>query len=301
MCVVGSFNADLVLRVAHLPGRGQTVIGSSCERFLGGKGFNQAVAAARSGAATTVVGAVGDDEHAREIRRALELERVDATGVRSITGVPTGMAFPIVEDSGENSIIIVPGANHALTVADIEGAAALIARAAVVLLQLEVPLDVIAAAAGVARRAGATVVLNPAPAVPDLHPLAGLVDVVVPNEHELAELTGDLADLAAAAASLSAATGAHSIVVTLGEHGAYAWTGDGELRCPGRLVDSVDTVGAGDAFCGALAARLAAGDGLERAMTYANAAGALATTRPGAGPAMPTRTAVEALLADAQA
>ncbi len=193
----------------------------------------------------------------------------------------------------------MPRANHLLAPADLDGD--LIGRAAVVLVQLELPVDVVVAAAAAAHRAGATVILNPAPAIADPAAFAGLIDIVVPNESELALLTGGGADLAAAAAHLRASTGAHSVVVTLGDRGVHAWTPDGDITAPAHVVDTIDTVGAGDAFCGVLAARLAAGAGLADAVRHANSAGALATTRSGAEPAMPTREAVESLLASAAA
>jgi ribokinase len=298
VCVVGSFMADMVVRAPRRPERGETVIGSSCETYLGGKGFNQAVAAARAGARTSMVGAVGDDEHGRQFMHMLDAERVRCSGVRIIAGAGTGIAFPVVEESGENSIIVVPQANHLLTVGDIERLGGIIGRAAVVLLQLELTMEVVVAAAATARRSGKTVVLNPAPAVAGPELFAGLVDIVVPNESELALLCDtDRLDIPSAAARLSEETGAHSIVVTLGERGAYAWTADGEITAPGHQVDTIDTVGAGDAFCGMLAARLAGGATLAEAVRYANSAGALSTTRRGAGPSMPSRQAVERLLA----
>ena len=298
VCVVGSFMADVVVRAPRRPGRGETVIGSSCDSYLGGKGFNQAVAAARAGATTSMVGALGDDDHGGEFVRMLDREHIDVSGVQRIAGTGTGIAVIVVEETGENSIIIVPQANHALTVADIDRLASVIGRAAVVLLQLELPADVVVAAARAARAAGATVVLNPAPAIAAPERFAGLVDIVVPNESELALLSADGAsDVPAAAAELSAATGAHSIVVTLGERGVYAWTGHGELSIPGHRVDTIDTTGAGDAFCGVFAARLAVGTPFDDAVRYANSAGALATTRAGAEPSMPSRAAVESLLA----
>jgi ribokinase len=296
VCVVGSFNADVVVRVPRRPGRGETVIGSSCDTYLGGKGFNQAVAAARAGATTSMVGALGDDGHGRQFARMLDLEHIDSSGVQFVAGTGTGIAFPVVEETGENSVIIVPQANHALTAADIDRLDSVIECSAVVLLQLELPVDVVVAAATVARRAGATVVLNPAPAIAALERFVGLVDIVVPNESELGVLSAE-ADVSIAAAKLSRTTGARCVVVTLGGRGVFAWTGDGELSIPGHRVEAIDTTGAGDAFCGALAARLAAGAAVGDAVRYANAAGALATTRAGAAPSMPSRDAVEALLA----
>jgi ribokinase len=300
VCVVGSFMVDMVVRAPRRPDRGETVIGWSCDTFLGGKGFNQAIAAARADARTSMVGALGDDVHGQQFLGMLDAEHIDTAGIRVAGDVGTGIAFPVVEDSGENSIIVVPQANDRLTVNDINRLGGLIGRATVTLLQLELPADVIVAAAQVARRGGSTVVLNPAPAVVDPQRFAGLVDIIVPNESELALLSEPGAtEMPAAAARLSAVTGAHTIVVTLGERGAYVWSRDGEFARPGHEVNTIDTVGAGDAFCGGLAARLAAGAPLDEAVRYANSAGALSTTRAGAGPSMPSREAVEALLATA--
>jgi ribokinase len=203
-----------------------------------------------------------------------------------------------VESSGENSIIVVPRANDALTSSDVDRTGAAIRSARVVMLQLEVPTDVVIAAAASARRAGATVVLNPAPAVVDPGRFAGLVDVVVPNESELAALCGvDGDDPGAGALVLAKVTGARAIVVTLGSRGALVWTPDGVTSVRSHTVATIDTVGAGDAFCGVLAAGLAAGASLTDAVRHANAAGAIATTRAGSAPSMPTRDEVDLLLA----
>jgi ribokinase len=297
VCVVGSFMADVVVRAPRLPQRGETVIGSSCETFLGGKGFNQAIAAARAGAVTAMAGALGDDDHGQQFLRTLAAEGIDATGVHVIPDAGTGIAFPVVEDSGENAIIVVPRANHQLTTEHVDRLSGVLGRATVVLMQLELPVDVVVAAAASARRSGATVMLNPAPAIADAQRFGGLVDVLVPNESELRLLAGDGAvDMPKAAARLSAVTGAHSVVVTLGEQGVYVWTAGGDFSVPGHRVDAVDTVGAGDAFCGVLAARLAGGADFHEAVRHANAAGALSTTRAGAEPSMPSREAVELLL-----
>jgi ribokinase len=297
VCVVGSLNVDVVVRAPRLPQRGETVIGASCETFLGGKGFNQAIAAARAGAVTWMVGALGDDDHGQQLLRTLAAEGIDATGVQVIPDAGTGMAFPVVDDSGDNTIIVVPRANHRLRIEDVDRSGGVLGRAAVVLMQLELPVDVVVAAAASARRSGATVMLNPAPAIADARRFGGLVDVLVPNESELQLLAGNGAgDTPDAAARLSAATGAHTVVATLGERGAYVWTAGRDFTVPGHRVDAVDTVGAGDAFCGVLAARLAGGADVHDAVRYANAAGALATTCAGAEPSMPSREAVEQLV-----
>jgi ribokinase len=301
VCVVGSFMMDLVVRAPRRPQSGETLVGSSFATFLGGKGFNQAVAAARSGAATAMVGALGADDFGAQFRACLDKDGIDASGVVTVaSGAGTGVGLPLVEDSGENSIVIVPRANHDLRPADMEAARAVIEGSRVVLLQLELPHDVVVAAAALARRTGCTVVLTPAPAGADISGFAGLIDYVVPNEAEVAQLTGIDAGgegAADAADALREATGAKAVVLTLGERGVLAASASEVSVLNGHAVECVDTVGAGDAFCGALAARLAAGDDLATAVAYGNAAGALAVQKPGAEPSMPYQADIERLLA----
>jgi ribokinase len=278
--VVGSFMMDLVATTPRLPRPGETVIGDGFERYMGGKGFNQAVAAARSGAEVAMVGCVGDDDFGRSFLDALDAEGIDRTGVVVHPNEGTGVGLPVVERSGQNAIVVVPRANHALA----EIPAAVIDGAAVVLLQWELQPAATIAAARLAHDTGATVVLNPAPAVGALRDYDGLVDVIVPNEGEAATLV-DLGGL--------------DVVLTLGEKGAVVRTGGTEERLDPHEVECVDTVGAGDAFCGALCAAVAEGMHLVEAARYGNAAGALAVTRHGAEPSMPRRDEIEALLAGA--
>ena len=224
VCVVGSCNADVVVRAPRLPAPGETVLGSTVETFLGGKGFNQAVAAARAGARTAMVAALGGDEHGAALRAVMAGDGIDASHVRDAGDVGTGMAIVLVDDAGENSIIVVPRANATVSVDDVSGG--VVGAANVVLLQLEIPVVAVAAAATTGRDGGATVVLNPAPAVADLTPFVGVVDVVVPNETELLALAGPgPTDPASAAARLAAAVGATGVVVTLGARGALGLDG----------------------------------------------------------------------------
>ena len=271
-------------------------MGSGFDVFLGGKGCNQAIAAARAGAATSMIGRVGADEFGDRFLDCLARERIDASRVTVDDEEGTGVATPLVEDGGENSIVIVPRANLRITVHDVDVAAPTIEQAAVLLLQLEVPMDVVHAAATVAHAAGTLVVLNPAPSpAAGLHGFDGLVDVLVPNEVEAAALSGTPGDPLAAAAVLRGQLGA-AVVVTVGAQGAWVVDGDEPEHVPAHPVEAVDTVGAGDAFCGALGARLAAGDDLRAATSYANAAAALSVTKPGAEPSMPRAADIEALL-----
>ena len=291
--VVGSLNEDVLVRVSRLPGRGETVVGRGTVLAPGGKGANQAAAAGRLGGPVAMVGRVGDDPAADRQLAALAEAGVDVTAVARTPAAPTGSAtIPVEDGTGENLIVVVPGANAELGPADVDVAAVRDAR--VVLLQLEVPLETVRAAAAVAR---GTVVLTPAPPQPLPADLLGRVDVLVPNEHELVQLAGalpgdrDPAQLAALARGLAART----VVVTLGARGALLVPDDGPaLLQPPLAVQPEDTTGAGDAFCGALAVALAAGRPPVEAVATAATAAALSTTGPGARGALPDAAAVAA-------
>ncbi|MDO8364817.1 MAG: ribokinase [Actinomycetota bacterium] len=282
VCVVGSANLDLVATVDRLPGPGETVSGSSFAEYPGGKGLNQAVAAARAGASVAFVGAVGADAAATTLLQVMADDGIDATNV-AMAAVATGRALIGVSVAGENSIIVVAGANGTVTGHGLP-------PAAVLLVQLEVPLPAVQAALAAARAAGAITVLNPAPAQPLDEALLRLCDVVVPNEHEV-QLLGGAAHLLA--------LGANAVVVTLGSKGAELHTAGGVAHVAPFAVTPVDTTAAGDSFCGALCARLAAGDELPVALRFAAAAGALCTTRAGAVPSIPHRAEIQALLSGA--
>jgi ribokinase len=297
--VVGSLNMDLVTRTVRRPARGETLLGESFGMFVGGKGLNQAIAAARQGAAVRMVGRLGADDFGRRLRQTLVDEGIDAQYVAEDASTSSGIAMIVVDAEGDNSIIVVAGANGQVGAADVERAAAAIAGADALMLQLEVPLAAVVRAAEVARAAGVRVLLNPAPArqLPD--ELLRLVDVLTPNESETQILTGlriDDDDSAARAADALLERGVGAAVLTLGARGALLAQGTQHTRIPGYSVRVVDTTAAGDAFCGALAAQLARGRPLAEALRYANAAGALATTVLGAGPAMPRLDAVERLV-----
>jgi ribokinase len=292
--VVGSLNEDVLVAVARLPGRGETVIGRSAELAPGGKGANQAAAAGRLGPGVHMVGRVGEDPAGNRQLAALAASRVNVSRVHRTAGVPTGSAtIPVEEGSGENLIVVVPGANAELRPedADVES----VHRASVLLLQLEVPLDTVCAAARVAT---GTVVLTPAPPQSLPPELVEHVDVLVPNEHELAQLAGVKPGERSPAelVRLARAVVPCSVVVTLGARGALVVPADGEafVQAP-PTVTAVDTTGAGDCFCGALAQGLARGDGLPAAVRYAVTAAALSTTGPGARGALPDDDDVRAL------
>ena len=298
--VVGSLNMDLVACAPRIPEPGETIIGDSFQTAPGGKGANQAVAAARLGASVSMVGRVGRDAFAESVLRSLAAARVDCTFVARDAECPTGVALIVVDDGGQNSIVVAPGANMRLSPADVDAAEARIAAADVCLLQLETPLETVTRAAEVAQAHGVLVVLNPAPARPLPAALLRTVDVLIPNESETALLTGQGVcgqSATEAAADALRKMGVDTVILTLGERGALlAWEGGAE-RLPAFDVTPVDTTAAGDAFVGGFAVALAEGRTLSDAVRWANAAGALATTKLGAQPSLPTRVELEALFA----
>ena len=301
VAVVGSLNEDVLAAVDRLPGRGETVIARSSALAAGGKGANQAAAAGRLGARVVMVGRVGDDPAGRRQLEALDAAGVDVAHVRRTAGVPTGSAtIPVEDATGENLIVVVPGANGRLAPEDVDVEP--VRRAAVLLLQLEVPLGSVQAAASAA---GGLVVLTPAPPRPLPAALLDRVDVLVPNEHELVRLAGappgerSPGELAALAGEVTRA----AVVVTLGARGALVVPADGAdptLQPPPPVVP-VDTTGAGDCFTGALARALAAGAGLPESVRYAVTAAALSTMGPGARGALPDDAGVQALLSQVPA
>ncbi|RIQ12672.1 ribokinase [Jiangella rhizosphaerae] len=292
--VLGSANMDLVVTVDRAPGRGETVTGRTFTTVPGGKGANQALAAARAGGEVAFVGAVGDDEFGRGITSLLAGDGVDVSGL-AVSDQPTGTAHITVDATGDNSIVVVPGANGTVTsLTDAHRAA--IDAAEIVLLQLELPLGLVAEAARYARSRGVRVMLTPAPAVPLPPELLTAVDVLVPNEHEAALLAG-VADPVAAARSLAAGGG--DVVVTLGGRGALRVAAGAETAVPAFAVEAVDTTAAGDTFAGVLAVGLAAGLDWDDALRRASAAAALSVRRPGASSSMPDRAEIDAFLTEA--
>jgi ribokinase len=300
--VVGSLNADLVVRVPHIPVPGETILGSDFVTVPGGKGANQAVAAVRMGAAVSMVGRVGGDGQGEMLRRSLAADGVNEDWLRTDDDSPTGIAMIEVSDDGQNTIVVAPGANHRLTPADIESARGVFAGASILLLQLEIPLETVIAAARMAREHGVKVLLNPAPAQPLPAELLALVDILIPNETEAAMLTASQNDPAGenpaneSAALLSAkqlsAQGIETVIVTLGARGCLLVDSSGWQSFPAYAVRAVDTTAAGDAFIGAFAAAAAEGKNTIEAVAWGSAAGALAATKPGAQPSLPSRAEV---------
>jgi ribokinase len=284
--VVGSVNADLVIGVDRRPAPGETVLGSDLATYPGGKGANQAVAAARLGARTGILGRIGDDGHGGLLRDALAAAGVDL-GHLTVTPGPSGVALITVDTGGDNSIIVSPGANARLVPSDVEAAREMLAGASVVSFQLEIPLETVAAAARTAADAGARVVLNLSPPAELPADVLALCDPLVVNEHEAAFLLGRRGEPAAMAAELLR-QGPRSVLVTLGADGALAADASGVTAIASPKVDAVDTTGAGDAFTAALCLRLARGDGLAVAARYAARVGAAAVRKQGAQSSYPS-------------
>ncbi|MFF8957096.1 ribokinase [Streptomyces sp. NPDC014894] len=287
--VLGSTNMDLVTRVAAAPGRGETVTGREFRTVPGGKGANQALAASRAGGDVSMIGAVGSDDFGALLRQTLVASGVDTDLLRTARG-PSGTAHIVVDDDGGNAIVVVPGANGTVTCLA-PGDEALIATAATLLLQLELPLSAALDGALAARRHGVRTVLTPAPVQPLPAELLAAVDLLAPNEHEASALTGFADPRAAAEALLRRVP---EVVITLGRAGClYAARGAEPLTVPAPEVTAVDTTGAGDTFVGALAVALGEGKPVERALRWATAAAALCVQRPGASTSMPYRQEID--------
>lgn len=288
--VLGSANMDLVVRQPRLPKPGETMFGSDFSTVAGGKGLNQAVAAARAGATVSFAGAVGDDAFGSELRVQLEADGVDISSL-VLSERPTGTAHISVLDGGENSIVVVSGANAAVTELD-DDARGAIEGSEWLLVQFERPLPLVTEALRFARTAGVSTMVTPAPVLPVDDDFWGLVDILVPNEHEAQELAG-IDDEEQAALLLSTRVG--TVVMTRGSRGALVCR-DGAvlLEVPAVAVEAVDTTGAGDTFVGILAARLAEGDPLESALVAAVAGAAISVTRQGATTSMPTWDEIQA-------
>ncbi|SED26209.1 ribokinase [Streptomyces sp. 3213] len=289
IAVLGSTNMDLVAYVTKAPLRGETVTGREFRTVPGGKGANQAIAAAHAGADVTIIGAIGDDAYGAQLRSTLEHSGVDTDHLRTVQG-PSGTAHIVVDDEGGNAIVVIPAANG--TVDHLApGDEALIASADALLLQLEIPLAAVIAGAEAARRHGIRTILTPAPAQPLPPELLAATDLLVPNEHEATALTGHPDPRKAAAALLDQVP---EVIVTLGAAGSlYAARGAEPFTVPAPQVTAVDSTGAGDTFVGALAVALAESRPMRDALGWAAAAAALSVQRPGATASMPFRAEID--------
>ncbi len=302
--VVGSLNMDLVVRSPRHPLPGETLLGSDFHTFPGGKGANQAVAAARVGGIVAMVGRVGSDDFGVALLQNLAANGVDTVHVRRDEEAATGVALITVAANGQNTIVVAPGANGSVVANDVAAARALFGDGDVLLLQLEIPVPAVARAVDEARKRGTRVVLNPAPAQPLDAALLKHVDVLVPNQSELGLLTGmaveSVEEVTSAAMALRA-MGVKNVIVTLGSEGVLVLDETNTSLLPPYAVDVVDTTAAGDAFVGAFAVALGRGATLVEAARWGNAAGALAVTKAGAQPSLPSRAELEQMLARASA
>lgn len=294
--VVGSVNMDLVVASPRLPGAGETLLGGPLRTFPGGKGANQAVAAARLGADVTFVGCVGRDAWGSELRATLAAEKIDVTHLIARGGETTGVAVITVDAAGQNTIVVAGGANLAVSTRDVEAAREAIEQADAIIMQLETPVAAVQRAAEIARAADVPVILNAAPAQPLPAALLELIDVLIVNETEgrlLAKLPDETLLHAQIASHLSAISRGH-VIITLGKQGALHYDGIALTQRDAFAVKSVDTTAAGDAFVGALAVAWCEGLSVPESLSFACAAGALAVTKMGAIPSLPTRRELEA-------
>jgi ribokinase len=297
--VVGSSNTDMIIRLDRIPRPGETILGGAFSTAAGGKGANQAVGAARAGGSVTFVARVGRDMFGEQAVAGFVKDGINVEHIVRDAAAPSGVALIFVAKDGENSIAVASGANGVLAPADVKKAAKLFAQAAVVVMQLETPLATVQAAAEFAVKAGAKVILNPAPARPLPAKLLKRISILTPNETEAELLTGikvtDTASAAKAAAKLRT-RGVETVIITLGARGAFIAEAGGNQLVPGFKVKAVDTTAAGDIFNGSLAVALAEGKALPAAIRFANAAAALSVTKLGAQPSAPLRRDIEKFL-----
>ncbi|MGB9641375.1 MAG: ribokinase [Anaerolineales bacterium] len=289
--VVGSINMDLVIRSPRLPQLGETLLGGDFHTFPGGKGANQAVACARLGAKVKMIGKVGMDSFGDELLRGLAANGVDINAIEAVPETSTGVALITVVASGDNAIVVSPAANGQITSTDILKYEKLIQGTSVLVLQLEIPLEAVETAIDLARKNGVIVVLNPAPAQPLPEPLLSKVDYIIPNQSELAALTGEQ-DIKAGIYHLRSRY-AGNLMITLGEQGVIFTDNNKIFHLSSYPVQAVDTTAAGDAFVGAFAVGISEGKTLPDAIRMGNAAGALAVQKAGAQPSLPTRAELE--------
>ncbi len=292
--VVGSINMDLVVHTNRHPRPGETVLGSEFQTFPGGKGANQAVAAARAGGRVKMIGCIGVDPFGDTLLQSLTRNGVDTACVLRSPEASSGVALITLDSNGQNTIVVASGANAELSPDDIRDFSPVFEGASILILQLEIPLKTVSKAIALAKLHGVKVILNPAPAQQLNGNVLAQVDYLIPNEHELALTTGIQAVALASDALHGLGTGV--VIVTMGGSGALVSTANKRMHIQGHTVPVVDTVAAGDAFVGTLAVALSEGKPLREAAEWGNAAGALAVMRPGAQPSLPTRAEIDDFL-----
>lgn len=293
--VIGSVNLDFVVSVEHTPVTGETILAGDMEMFPGGKGANQAFAIGRLGGNVSMLSAVGSDQWGDMMLSNLSGAGVDVSKCKRVTGVSTGNAWITVNRQGDNSIIVIPGANHCVTPGYIDQNLELIQACDIVIMQLEIPVETVLHIARLAKAMGKTVILDPAPAKSNLpEELYSLIDIIKPNEGELAVLTGTVESEYAEGARRLLAMGCKNVLVSLGEKGVYYASQDGqEALMPGRKVDTIDTTAAGDSFIAGLAVTLAGGAALEDAIAFGQDVAAITVTRKGAQNSIPSATEIK--------
>jgi len=299
--VIGSSNTDMIVKTPHLPRPGETVLGGTFSTAAGGKGANQAVACAKAGGKVTFVARVGQDMFGNQALQGFRQNGINVDHVVSDTAAPSGVALIVVDDQGENCIAVASGANLNLTVEDLQAAQSAIDSAGIVLMQLEIPLEIVTAAARMATVQQINVILNPAPAQALCDELLQHIAILTPNETEARMLTDiEVKNESTALQAAQALTdkGVQSVIITLGSAGAYVYSEDFKGMVSGFKVDPVDTTAAGDTFNGTLAVALAEGNSLQQAVIFANAAAALSVTKLGAQPSAPDRETIDQFLKD---
>lgn len=291
--VVGSLNMDLVVNLKRMPNPGETVLGETFSTFAGGKGLNQAVATSRAGAQVRMIGALGDDPYAKVLREVMDQEKINHSGVVEVSG-SSGTAVIEVDESGQNRIVVIAGANGKLK----SGNFVPESEEKILLAQLESPINELEEIFRAAKKSGYKTVLNPAPAMKLAPTFLAEIDLLIPNEHEAAILTGiTVTDFESAekAARALIAQGVAEVIITMAEKGAIYVSPDKVIKQPAYKVSPIDTTAAGDAFCGGLVSELARGKDMESALKFAAAAGGLATTKSGATPSLPTENEIRSL------
>lgn len=297
--VIGSLNMDVVISLPHLPRPGETVTGLEKTEHPGGKGANQAYAAAKLGGKAGIIGRVGADGYGQTLISSLKSAGADTSGIIAQRGTDTGVAYIYVDEKGENTIVLASGANALLSPEDVRCMERLIDASDIVLMQLEIPFETVKYAIEAAGRKGKTIMLNPAPVRSCLEVFYEKIDILTPNEGELAALTGMNADTlegAESAAKTLIEKGVGTVIVTLGDKGALLARKDNVRHFPARKVKAIDTTAAGDTFSAAVCVALSEGKTIEDAVGFANAAAAIAVTRKGAQPSIPSRREVEKML-----